>query len=127
MIEFLVGSVAGAVVGVFAKDKVMGPDSQKMSLQRDVESLSEENEKLRRRHKEAERQVEDLLVQLERMKRSAKDDEDAQDDLEDDLLAAQRKIKSLTALNEELERKCQEYKETCIAQEAEIAQLKGTV
>lgn len=125
MLEFIAGAALGTAAGYLAKDKLTGANSQQSTLQREMNQLSDENEKLRQRHKEAERQVEDLLAKIDRMRRDAKNDEDKHDDLEDDLATAQRKIKTLTTQNETLAQQLKEYKEAYAAQEAELKQLKN--
>lgn len=125
MIELIVGAAIGAVGGAVAKDKLGGTNNQLLKLQNDLNSISEENEKLRKRYKEAERQVEDLLAEKSKLQRASASNSDDKDDMEDELDEAKRRIKKLTALNDELLRKVQEYKEACSSYENEIATLKN--
>lgn len=125
MIELLVGAAIGAVGGAVAKDKLSGTNNQLAKLQNDLNSVSEENEKLRKRYKEAERQVEDLLAEKNKLQRASKSNSDDKDDMEDELDEAKLKIKKLTVQNDELMRKLQEYKAACSSYENEIAALKN--
>lgn len=126
MIEFIAGLAIGAA-GILAKDKFVGGESSSKakSIQDEMNRLSDENEKLRTRCKEAERQVEDLTGVNEKLRRQFKDKDDDADDLQDDLVAAQNEVKKLRSQNDELARKIQEYKAVCDNYEAEIARLKG--
>lgn len=95
MVELIVGAAVGAVGGYMAKDKLSGTSSEVSKLQNELNLLSDENEKLRKRSKESERQVEDLLAENRKLRRSVKDQEDNSDDIEDELYTAKAKIKKL--------------------------------
>ncbi len=117
--------IIGAVVGYGGATVVNGKKTTKSDfLKKQLQDLCEENEKLRKRNKEAERQVEDLFAQNQSLYRDAKSTGDNQDDLEDELDNVKRQIKKLTAQNEELIRKIQEYKVACESYEYEISQHK---
>ncbi len=126
MIEFIAGLAIGAG-GMFAKEKLVDGDSSPKvkSLQEQLEQLSNENEKLRNRSKDAERQIEDLLSENDKLRRKFKDKDDDTDDLQDDLDSARAEVKKLRSQNDEMARKIQEYKAVCDNYEAEIARLKS--
>ena len=124
MVELIVGAAVGAVGGYMAKDKLSGTSNEVFKLQNELHSLSDENEKLRKRSEEAERQVEDLLAENQKLRRSAKDQEDNSDDIEDELYTAKAKIKKLTQQNDELLCKLQEYKELCASYKNELDKQK---
>lgn len=124
MVELIVGAAVGAVGGYMAKDKLSGTSNVVSKLQNELNSLSDENEKLRKRNKEAERQVEDLLAEMQKLRRSAKEHQDNSDDVEDELHTAQTKIKKLTQQNDELLRKLQEYKELSTSYKNELDKQK---
>lgn len=123
MIDLLIGVGLG-VGGMIVKDKLAPGGQQGTQVQTELNTLSDENEKLRRRYKEAERQIEDLLAENAKLKKMSKTDNDDKDDLEDSLDNAKSQIKKLTAQNDELLRKVQEYKLACENYEAEINRLK---
>ena len=127
MIELLGGIVVGGVAGVALKDKIFGESASAVNKQKEINALYAENEKFSRRNKELERQVEDLLAELNKVRRQANDNDDDQHDLEDELAHAKRELKSIRAQNDELARKLKEYKTTCEAQEAEISLLKDKI
>jgi chromosome segregation ATPase len=126
MMDFILGAVVG-IGGMIAKDKFAGNDSQSSmnKLQNELNSLSDENEKLRKRSKDAERQVEDLLAENKKLRERSKSNDDDRDDLSDELDAAKSKVKKLTLQNDELLRKIAEYKTVCDSYEAEINKLKN--
>lgn len=124
MVELIVGAAVGAVGGYMAKDKLSGTSNEVSKLQIELNSLSDENEKLRKRSKESERQVEDLLAENRKLRRSVKDQEDNSDDIEDELYTAKAKIKKLTRQNDELLCKLQEYKELCASYKNELDKQK---
>ncbi len=124
MVELIVGAAVGAVGGYMAKDKLSGTSNEVSKLQIELNSLSDENEKLRKRSKESERQVEDLLAENRKLRRSVKDQEDNSDDIEDELYTAKAKIKKLTQQNNELLCKLQEYKELCASYKNELDKQK---
>ena len=126
MIEFIAGLAIGAG-GMLAKDKFVGGDSSSKSkaIQEELNRLSDENEKLRNRYKDAERQVEDLQAQNEKLRRQFKDKDEDADDLQDDQKKKKNEVKKLRLQNDDLARKIQEYKAVCNNYEAEIARLKG--
>lgn len=120
MIELLAGLIVGAAGGAYLKEHGSSNKVQAES-QIELDSLSDENEKLRKRYKDAERQIEDLLSENEKLRRTSKASGEDKDDLEDDLVDANAKIKKLTAQNEDLMRKITEYKEICASYEAKLA------
>ena len=121
MIELLAGVAFGMAGGAYLKDKMSGSSAGKSSnINADLNALSDENEKLRKRYKDAERQVEDLLAEVEKLRRNSKSSDDDKEDLEDDLADAKAKIKKLSLQNEELMRKIAEYKEVCASYEAKL-------
>ncbi len=96
--------------GAYLKDKMAGSSAGKSSnINADLNALSDENEKLRKRNKDAERQVEDLLAEVEKLRRNSKSSDDDK-----------AKIKKLSLQNEELMRKIAEYKEVCASYEAKL-------
>lgn len=127
--EGITGLLVGAAIGVgamVAKDKLVGQNQSKGSKSNaEADALSDENEKLRKRNKEAERRIEDLMAENEKFRRQYKDKDDDQDDLEDELAKAKSEAKKLRAQNDELLRKIQEYKLACDSYENEIANLKS--
>lgn len=123
------GIVVGAAIGVggmLIKDKLVGSKSGQtiQAVQNEANLLSDENEKLRKRLKEAERQIEDLIAENQKLHRQYKDKTDEQDDLEDELDKAKSEIKQLRLQNEELLQKVNEYKLACDSYENEITKLK---
>jgi len=124
-LETIGGFILGGIVGIVAKDKIIGNASKSNDKQQnEIASLYAENEKFSKRNKELERQVEDLLSELKKVRRQAKDSDDSHDDLEDELDRTKRELKSIRLQNDELTRKIKDYKSACEAQEAEIALLK---
>lgn len=118
------GIVVGGIVGVLAKDKIMGSSPNEKKQKNEIDTLCDENEKLSKRNKELERQVEDLLSELGKVRKQAQNADDDHDALEDDFDRAKKELKSIRMQNEELVRKIKEYKTACESQEAEIAYLK---
>ena len=61
MIEFFIGAAVGAAGGYVAKDSLLGGKNggKQADLKRELDVLSDENEKLRKRYKDAERRIED--------------------------------------------------------------------
>lgn len=125
MIELIGGIALGGVVGIALKDKITGQKSQNENIQREMNSLNAENEKISRRNKELERQVEDLLSELNKVRRQAKTNDDNNDDLQDELDKAKKDLKVIKSQNDELTKSIKEYKIICETQEAEISLLKG--
>lgn len=130
--EGFTGLIIGAALGVggmIAKDKLAGQNqasgTSSNKLNSEAEALSDENEKLRKRNREAERRIDDLMAENEKLRRQFKDKDDDQDDLEDDLAKAKAEVKKLRAQNDELLRKIQEYKLVCDSYENEINNLKN--
>ena len=124
MIELIGGLVVGGIAGVALKDKIVCNSSKNDAKQRELDTLYAENEKFRKRNKDAERQIEDLLSELEKVRRKAKENDDEQDDLEDELNKAKHELKSLRQQNDDLARKVKEYKDACEAQAAQISLMK---
>lgn len=121
MLELLAGLIAGAAGGAFLKGRVGNNNKAQSKSEKELDALSDENEQLRKRYKDAERQIEDLLSENDKLRRASKTSGDDLDDLEDDLADAKAKIKKLTAQNEDLMRKISEYKEICASYEAKLA------
>jgi chromosome segregation ATPase len=124
MIELLGGIVIGSVVAFTLKEKILGTQDQNTNKQQELNNLYEENEKFSRRNKELERQVEDLLSELNKVRKKAQIADDNHDDLQDELDRAKKDLKNVRLQNDELARKVREYKATCESQEAEISLLK---
>lgn len=123
--ELLIGLAAGAAGGYYYKGMRDGGNGTSGSNpQAELNNLSDENEKLRKRNKDAERQIEDMLSELEKLRRVAKESSNNQDDLEDDLADAKNELKKLKVQNSNLLRKVSEYEATCQKYEEEIATLK---
>ena len=101
-----------------------GENSEKDRFTRENNRLIEENEKIRKRLKDAERQVEDLIAANKRLRNEAKAIESDGDDMEDELSSAKIKVKSLTKQNEDLLRQLSEYKQVCASYEEQIKELK---
>ena len=108
ILVFIIGIVVGVVAISSIKGK--GESNQTSSVKRQLDEALTENEKLRKRNKEAERYNEDLLAEIEKLQRKSKGSQEDNEDLQDDLEDAQRKIKKITAENAELLRKINEYK-----------------
>ena len=95
MIELLIGVAAGAAGGVALSGKLSnGENSEKDRFTRENNRLIEENEKIRKRLKDAERQVEDLIAANKRLRNEAKAIESDGDDMEDELSSAKIKDSS---------------------------------
>lgn len=127
MFEVLLGAAIGAA-GVYLLKSQSGKtksQSQISNLTREVDILTEENNKLSKRFKEAERQIEDLLHENEKLHKESKSIDDDKDDLADELDTAKNKIKRLAYLNEELTQKMNEYKSARDAYEVELKQLRN--
>lgn len=125
MIGVLIGIAIGAGC-VLAKEQFVDKKNAENSneVKRQLVSLSDENEKLRRRYKDAERQIEDLLSENNRLKRTNKSSDNEKDDLEDELEDAKVKIKKLVSQNEDLLRELKQYKDACANYEELIKNLK---
>ncbi len=124
MIELVSGLVIGGLIGIVLKEKIVGSSSQSDAKQRELDELYSENEKFRKRNKEAERQIEDLFAQIDKLRRDSKNNEDAHDDLEDELNRLRREVSSLRSHNDNLITQLKEYKESYEAQAAQISLLK---
>lgn len=125
MVELIIGAAVGAVGGVVVSNKMANGDTgEKARLLREQNLLNEENEKLRKRLKEADRQVEDLLAANKRLRNEAKAMEADGNDVEDELSSAKLKVKSLTRQNDDLQRQLAEYKQVCASYELQIQELK---
>lgn len=125
ILELVIGIIIGAG-GSYAKDFVLGSEAkQKLEkVQREFDALSDENEKLRKRNKEAERLIEDLNAEVEKLRRQLKSHNDDNEDLEDDLADAKTKVKKQEAEIAGLKRQVQELTAACQAYEAKINNLK---
>ena len=122
---FIIGAALG-VGGMIAKDKLAGQNQTFGTKPNpEADALSDENEKLRKRNREAEIRINDLMAENEKLHRQSKDKDEDQDDLEYDLAKAKSEIKKLRAQNDELLRKIQEYKLACDSYENEINNLKN--
>ena len=124
------GIIIGAAIGIggmMAKEKFFDGKENVTSqnAKNESDALCDENEKLRKRNKEAERQIEDLLAENQKLRRQYKEKDDDHDDLEDELDKAKSEAKKLRQQNDELLRKIQEYKLACDSYENEIANLKN--
>ncbi len=126
MMDFLIGAAIGAGC-MLAKEQLIDKKEVESLDQkkRELDSLSDENEKLRKRYKEAERQIEDLLSENNRLKRTNKSSDNEKDDLEDELEDAKVKIKKLVSQNEDLLRELKQYKDACANYEEQIKNLKA--
>ena len=124
MIELVSGLVIGGLIGIVLKEKIVGSSSQSDAKQRELDELYSENEKFRKRNKEAERQIEDLFAQIDKLRRDSKNNEDAHDDLEDELNRLRREVSSLRSHNDNLITQLKEYKESYETQAAQISLLK---
>jgi len=122
MWQFLIGLFTGAG-GVLAKDYFVGKTEQQNN-QSQLNSVLNENDKLRTRNKEAERLIEDLQSELSRVKKQIRSDEDTKDDLTDDLAAEKRKNERLSTQVSELSSQIEEYKSAVQSLELEIKHLK---
>ena len=123
------GIIVGAAIGVggmIAKEKLFDSkaNASSQSAKKEADFLSDENEKLRKRIKEAERQIEDLMAENQKLHRQYKEKDNDHDELEDELDKAKSEIKKLRLQNEELIHKVSEYKLACNSYENEIANLK---
>ena len=119
--ELLIGAAIG-VGAMVAKEKYMDSKTNS-SIEIQLNELSDENEKLRRRNKEAERQIEDLLAENEKLRRKAKDVDDNFEDLQDELETTKREINKMQMKNDELSRMVQEYKAVCANYEDQINKI----
>ena len=122
---FIVGAAIG-VGGMVVKEKLFDSkaNASTQSAKKEADFLSDENEKLRNRIKEAERQIEDLMAENQKLHRQYKEKDEDHDDLEDELDKVKSDVKKLRLQNEELLRKINEYKLACDNYENEIAILK---
>lgn len=123
------GIVVGAAIGVggmLIKDKLVSSKTSQtaQNAKKEADLLSDENEKLRKRIKEAEGQIEDLMAENQKLHRQYKEKDDDHDELEDELDKAKSEIKKLRSQNEELVCKIKEYKLACDSYENEITNLK---
>ena len=126
MISFIAGVAVGAG-GVVAKDVLTGQyanDKNKVS-QEEANKLSDENERLRGRIREAETQIDDLLSENEKLRRKLKDTDNDADALQDALDSAKKELKKLRAENENLVNKVKDLKAVCDNYEAELNKYKG--
>lgn len=122
MLRFILG-VAIGVVGMMAKEKILG-DANSKKQQREKEELYNENEKLCKCNKELERQVEDLQSENAKIRRRYMEKDDMRDDFAEELRSAKSDIKKLRMYNDDLSRKLQDYKIAIESKEAEISMLK---
>lgn len=122
MWQFLVGLLTG-IGGVVVKDYFVGNSAQQNN-QSQLNSIREENDKLRTKNKEAERLVEDLQLEVSRLKKQRQTNEDTREDLKDDLDLERRKNIRLTNQVSELNAQIEEYKSALQSLEIEIKQIK---
>lgn len=122
VISLLIGAGAGAACTYFAKSGVSSSDNNKIKTE--LDSLYSENEKLRKRYKEAERENEDLLAEVEKLRRKLKSYEENHEDLNDDYEDVSKKLKTAISENTDLKRKLSEYKAACDSLEKELGTLK---
>ena len=122
MWQFLVGLLAGAG-GVLAKDYFIDKSEQK-KYQSLLNSISEENDKLKIRNKDAERLIENLQTEMFQVKERNKSYEDIKCDINDDWDAEKRKNKRLSTQVSELSAQIEEYKAAVHSLELEIKQLR---
>ena len=127
MVEFIIGAAVGAAGGYVAKDTLFGGKNggKQVDLERELDKLSDENEKLRKRNKEAERRIEDLVAENESLIKRGKDVSEDHNDLEDERDMLKAKVKILQAAKDELERKLQEYRIACESLQNEVNTLKS--
>lgn len=125
MISFVAGVAVGAG-SMIAKEQFLDQkgDNGTSQEKQEAERLSDENEKLRSRLREAESQIDSLLAENDKLRCKSKDILDDTEDLRDDLDSAKKEIKRLTLQNDELSRKVQEYKDACDSYEQELNTLK---
>ena len=95
MVELLIGAAVGAGC-MIVKDQVVSEKPKSDELTRQLNELSDENEKLRKRNKEAERQVDDLQALVQKLQRQIKASDADNDDAEDELDELKAKVKKLT-------------------------------
>lgn len=122
MWQFLVGLLTG-IGGVVVKDYFVGKSAQQNN-QSQLNSIREENDKLRTKNKEVERLVEDLQLEVSRLKKQRQTNEDTREDLKDDLDLERRKNIRLTNQVSELNAQIEEYKSALQSLEIEIKQIK---
>lgn len=121
MIGFIIGLVVGAAGAYYlAKNQ-----NRSAKTQLELNSLYDENEKLRKRYKEAERQNEDLLAKLTDARNKLDNASDSRDDLKFDLDNTQSKLSKALKENADLKDKLEEYKEACATLERRITTLKA--
>lgn len=125
-VELIVGAALGVVVGVVAKDKLIGNvnTAKEQSKQREFDNLYQENEKIRMRNKDMSRQIEDLISDNTKLRNQYKAKDDGVDDLEDEIKDLKKQISKLLSEKQELLFRNQEYKITCASRDNEISDLK---
>lgn len=117
VIGIIIGAVASYLLGSKSKQQVE-------KVQKELDALSDENEKLRKRSKEAERHIEDLNAEIEKLHRQLRSHNDDNEDLKDDLADAKNKVKKQEAEIAGLKRQIQELTMACQAYEVKINNLK---
>ena len=116
MIELIIGAAIG-VGGMIVKDHFLGnkKSEEYAKAQREINTLSDEVERLKKRNRECETRIEELISERDL----------SYDDIEDERDVLKSKVKALQLSNDELSRKLQEYKNACESLQNEINTLKG--
>lgn len=121
MIELIIGLVVGAFGAYYlAKNQIQSSSKTQVELK----TLYDENEKLRKRYKEAERQNEDLLSKLSNARNQLESASDSRDDLKFDLDEVQCKLSKALKENADMKAKLQEYEEALATLERRIVTIK---
>lgn len=126
MIELILGAAIG-VGGMIVKDQFLGnkQSEEYAKAQREINTLSDEVERLKKRNRECETRIEELISENKNLSRKNKERDLSYDDIEDERDVLKSKVKALQLSNDELSRKLQEYKNACESLQNEINTLKG--
>lgn len=125
--QFVIGIIIGfAIFYMIKKNMGIGDNSAQLKKKdEELTALYAENEKFRKRNKDAERQIEDLLAEIQKLRKKAKEGTDANEELEDLADKYKNEAKKIHLQNEELIRQMKEYKIACEALQDEINNLKN--
>lgn len=113
----ILGFIIGVGVGVAGTLAIKGKgnEAEIQNLKNHLNGTAGENEKLRRRNKEAEHHIEDLESELEKLHRQTKSTSSDKEELQEELEEALKKVEKISLENKELNRKIEEYKAALFA------------
>lgn len=124
MTGVILSFLAGGIVGLALKEKILGKSRSEQQLRQQMESLYAENSQLSNQHREAVRRAEDLEAEVSRLRRAANTSEERHDDLEDERDRYRRELQRAQSQLEEVSRQLKECQIACETQRYELESYK---